>query len=103
MLAACTKKESGSVDTSSPEQVLIQKGKSVYQAVCIACHNMNPKLDGSLGPAVAGSSIQLLNERIVNGGYPAGYQPKRATKLMAPLPQYAQDIPAIHAYLNALP
>jgi mono/diheme cytochrome c family protein len=98
-------KSSSSDETEFPgktqEQiVLLKRGKAIYQSVCIACHNPNPKLDGSLGPAVFGSSLELLETRILRAEYPAGYKPKRRTKLMTALPQYKGEIPAIFEYLK---
>lgn len=80
----------------------VERGKSVYLSTCIACHNVNPKLDGALGPAVADASLQLLEAKIVRGEYPAGYQPKRATRLMVALPQHAQDVQSLYDYLSSV-
>ena len=78
---------------------LVTRGKRVYNVNCIACHRRDPNLDGGLGPAIAGSSIELLRARVLEGTYPPGYKPKRDTRLMIPLPHLAPDIPALAAYL----
>ena len=78
----------------------MEKGKGVYMANCIACHNADPKLDGTLGPAVAGSSKELLEARVLRGTYPEGYKPKKASMTMVALPHLANQIDALHAYLN---
>lgn len=96
-LGACTKKE---VKPLSPEQ-LVAQGKLIYNIQCIACHNPDPKKDGALGPAVFGSSLELIQHRVVKGDYPAGYTPKRNTRTMAPLPHLAGEIPALYKYLNS--
>lgn len=83
------------------QKALITRGRAVYQSVCIACHNSDPKKAGTLGPEVWGSSLELLQARVVDGTYPAGYTPKRTTHVMQPLPQVQKDLPAIHAYLNS--
>jgi mono/diheme cytochrome c family protein len=93
-------KKSGSEGPVISSQV--EKGKLVYQTVCIACHNQNPKLDGALGPSVADASLELLEARIVRGGYPAQYKPKRETKQMVPLPQLKNEVPAIYEYLQSV-
>ena len=79
-----------------------QRGKTVYMARCIACHNVNPREVGSLGSAVFGSSRELLEVRVLRGEYPPGYTPKKNSKLMPPMPELADDIAALHAYLNDL-
>ena len=82
-------------------QAGIQRGRTVYQANCTACHNSNPKAAGALGPDVWGSSRQLVETRVMMGGYPPGYKPKRATHVMKPLPQLGRDIESLTAYLNS--
>lgn len=76
-----------------------QRGKAVYLSVCIACHNVNPALDGSLGPANAGASHELLEARVLRAEYPPGYKPKRDSKAMPALPNLAPNIDALTAYL----
>jgi mono/diheme cytochrome c family protein len=80
----------------------ITKGKSVYVSNCTACHNMDPRMDGSLGPAVAGASLELLERRILHADYPPGYQPKRTSKAMAALPHLKNEIDALYKYLSSL-
>jgi mono/diheme cytochrome c family protein len=86
-------------DTNTDPKVLA--GRGVYLSNCIACHNMNPALDGSLGPAIKGSALDLLQARVLRGEYPPGYTPKRLTKIMVKLPLMEADVEAVHAYLNA--
>lgn len=92
-LQACTSKE-----TLSP---LAQKGKTVYLSSCIACHNVNPRVAGALGPDIAGSSLELIRSKVLENKYPAGYTPKRNTKQMVPMPQHQNDIDALFEYLNS--
>ncbi|MDB5037046.1 MAG: cytochrome [Bacteriovoracaceae bacterium] len=100
-LIGCKPTEDKEFAEKSTEQISsIKKGKAIYQSICIACHNSNPKLDGALGPAVAGSSQELLEARILSAKYPPGYKPKRPTALMVALPQYKDAIPAIYDYLE---
>jgi mono/diheme cytochrome c family protein len=82
-------------------QALSAQGKRVYLAHCTSCHNSDPGKDGVMGPAVAGSSLELVRTRVLEGGYPPGYKPKRDTKVMAALPHLKGDIEALTAYLNA--
>jgi len=94
-LPACTK--SG----APPETALVTKGRQVYVTHCTACHHpSDPFKDGSVGPAVGGSSTELLETRVLSLEYPPGYTPKRQTHLMPKLPQLRPDLPALHAFLN---
>jgi mono/diheme cytochrome c family protein len=93
-LGACTKK----ADKAPPTPA--ERGRSVFASHCTACHNMNPKAEGVLGPSVHGSSLELVEARVVRAAYPEGYTPKRNTKVMVPLPMLKDEIQALHAYLN---
>ena len=79
-----------------------QRGERVYKNVCIACHNANPNLDGSVGPANAGASRALLEAKIVHGTYPPGYEPKRDSAAMPKFAYLADQIDDLHAYLEAV-
>lgn len=81
---------------------LVAAGRSVYNANCIACHSMNPAQDGALGPAVAGSSLELLEARILRAEYPEGYEPKRGSRVMVALPHLEPKLPELAAYLESL-
>lgn len=94
------KSSSSSDSSASPEDKLISRGRIVYRSSCISCHNVNPKLPGSLGPDVHGSSKELLTARLLHAKYPDGYKPKRASNAMPAMPQLANDIDALTAYLN---
>lgn len=98
----CSNNETSSgAATVSPEAKLLSRGKAVYMSNCIACHNSNPKLNGSQGPDVYGSSKELLAARILHAKYPEGYKPKRESAIMPALPHLASDIDALTAFLNA--
>ena len=78
---------------------LVDRGRAVYNANCIACHNVEPGVDGALGPAVAGASFDLIEARVMRNEYPEGYTPKRDTKVMIALPYLEPDLAALAAYL----
>jgi mono/diheme cytochrome c family protein len=99
VLISCT--QSGQKAAPDPATALASRGKLVYQTTCIACHSPDPTKPGALGPEVWGSSLELLEARIVRTEYPKGYSPKRSTHVMQALPQVQKDIPALHAYLNS--
>ena len=84
-------------DTDDP----VERGRRVYRSNCLVCHAFDPTTDGTIGPAIAGASRQLLEARVLRGEYPAGYTPKRDTRLMPPLPQLADDIDALERYLGS--
>jgi mono/diheme cytochrome c family protein len=84
-------------DASLSPQAL--EGKRIYMNVCIACHNGNPNRDGSPGPAIAGSSRELLEAKVIRGEYPPGYTPKRPTATMPRFDYLADKIDPLAAYL----
>ncbi len=92
-LLACT-------TTPTPLSPLAEQGRTVYQANCTACHNSDPSKPGTVGPAVAGSSRELLEARILRAEYPPGYTPKRETHAMVALPHLAGDVDALAAWLG---
>lgn len=93
--------EENPIAALSPEE-LIEGGRSVYNANCIACHSLDPTQDGALGPAVAGSSLALLEARVLRSEYPEHYAPKRATRVMIALPHLEPRIIELTAYLESL-
>jgi mono/diheme cytochrome c family protein len=88
-------------DTRTSEE-LIAAGRSTFNANCIACHAINPRIDGALGPAVAGASLELLEARVILGEYPEGYAPRRDTRVMVPMPHLKAKLPELAAYLQSL-
>ena len=80
-----------------------QAGCRVYHASCVKCHNLDPRQDGMLGPPVAGSSLELLEHKIVKKTYPPGYVPKRPGSdqmRIEPLDHVVPQLPALAAYLQ---
>ena len=78
---------------------LAARGKHYYQNVCIACHSADPSQNGTLGPALTGSSQALLEDKVIHGKYPPGYTPKRDTQAMPTFAFLAPEIPGLAAYL----
>jgi mono/diheme cytochrome c family protein len=91
---------SGAATAAQPAD-LAARGRVIYQAHCTSCHNSDPHKAGSLGPELWGSSLELIQSRVMKAEYPTGYAPKRATHIMQPLPQLSAEIPALRAYLNS--
>ena len=79
----------------------IEKGRMVYFANCVSCHNNNPKKPGSIGPEVYGTSIDVLAQKIVFGKYPENYSPKRTSKIMPLMPHLKKEISNLHAFINS--
>jgi mono/diheme cytochrome c family protein len=76
------------------------RGRIVYLAQCTACHATDPAQPGPVGPPVRGASEPLLAARILHAGYPAGYLPKRTSRLMPAMPQLRSSIRDLAAYLS---
>ena len=79
---------------------LAERGRQTYLAHCVACHNTDPAQPGPVGPALKGSSRELLEAKVLHGSYPPGYTPKRPTKVMVPIPPVAPEIAALAEYLR---
>lgn len=78
-----------------------ERGRRVYLANCITCHNPNPTLAGAAGPPIAGASRALLEAKVLRGHYPPNYTPQRTTNAMVPLPFLASRIDDLAAFLSA--
>lgn len=77
-----------------------ERGKAIYVANCIACHNPDPSKDGSIGPALKGSPPELVESRVLRTEYPPNYKPKRTTKVMPTFPFLQAEVPYLAAYLR---
>src|ERR1041384_7837495 len=77
-----------------------RRGRAVYVANCVACHNNDPSKDGPIGPAIKGSSRELIETRVLSTSYPPNYKPKRPTKVMPQFPFLKDEIPYLAAYLK---
>lgn len=109
IFSGCTKKDAAPANTSAAapaaatgqaESELMARGQEIYKMNCIACHNPDPAVDGALGPAIRGSSLELIKLRVLKAQYPEGYKPKRDTKVMPPLPHLEKEIEALHAFVK---
>jgi mono/diheme cytochrome c family protein len=92
---ACSQAEPG-----DPQAALVKRGEQVYLTNCTACHARNPNDPGPVGPPIAGSSLELLQAKVLRNEYPPGYTPKRDSKAMIPLPHLEPELPAIAAFLQ---
>jgi len=79
------------------------RGKTVYENVCTACHNRDPRLSGALGPGVAGSSRELVEAKVLRAEYPPGYAPKQPSASMPKYEYLADSVGDIAAYLATIP
>lgn len=100
LLFSCTKKQEVPAGSELTPAQSIERGKSVYNLNCTACHNADPAKDGSTGPAIANSTKELLETRVLKATYPPDYKPKRDTKQMPALPHLEKEIPALTSFLN---
>ena len=100
------KQEEAEVDKNNQKNSValtndIEKGRMVYFANCVSCHNNNPKKPGSIGPVVYGVPIDVLTEKIVSGKYPENYRPKRTSKIMPLMPHLNSEISNLYAFINS--
>jgi len=93
----------GCGESNQAESPAVERGRRVYVANCTVCHNTDPALPGSIGPAIAGSQRALIEARVLRAEYPPGYTPKRSTHAMVALPQLAGSIDDLAAYLTPNP
>ena len=77
-----------------------QRGRKLYENVCIACHSADPKQDGSLGPALAGAPLELIEAKVLRGEYPQGYTPARPSHAMPRFDYLKDHLGDIAAYLQ---
>ena len=91
LVAACSE--------TAPDDA-VSRGRNTYVALCTSCHGPDPAQPGPVGPPVKGASRELLEAKLLRGAYPPGYTPKRPTALMPPMPQLANSIDDLAAYLK---
>lgn len=84
------------------DRTAAERGRQAYTSNCIACHNPDPAQAGGVGPAIAGSSRELLEARILRAEYPSGYSPKHDTQLMPAQPYLAPQLDDLVAYLASI-
>ena len=94
VLAGC-----GGTQSDSDLSEAAKRGRTVYMSVCIACHNGDPNEDGTIGPAIAGSSLELLEAKVLRAEYPEGYEPKRVGIVMPRFEYLEEKIPDLAAFL----
>jgi mono/diheme cytochrome c family protein len=78
----------------------VVRGRQLYMAQCVACHNNDPAKPGPVGPPIRGASSELLTAKVVHGTYPEGYKPQRDSRVMPPRPDLAPNIPDLAVYLR---
>jgi mono/diheme cytochrome c family protein len=88
------------------DQALLDKGRRLYISNCISCHNKDPNLKGPIGPEMVDAPLEIMTAKVMTGAYPAtlpaGFVPKRTTKLMRKIPKLQKDIPAIYAWVQSM-
>jgi len=97
-LTACGKKSDAPAKTAGNGDP--NRGRAIYLSNCAACHNNDPSKDGPIGPAIKGSSRELIEARVLRASYPPGYTPKRKTTMMPAQPDLKPTIPDLAAFLR---
>ena len=98
--SACSKESEQS--GQSPDW---KRGRAVYVANCVACHNNDPSKDGPIGPAIKGSPPELIESRVLRTQYPRiQTQTKYSGYAHFPVPQnrdsLSRRLPALTGYLK---
>ncbi|MBI4527970.1 MAG: cytochrome c [Deltaproteobacteria bacterium] len=101
LVIGCEKDSSEATKTAGPGDA--KRGRRIYISNCAACHNIDPSREGSVGPAIKGSSRELVEARIMSSGYPPGYKPKRKSATMPAYPYLKSAVPDIAAFLVTNP
>ena len=100
LLAVCACSKDSDQSAEAAKDPDWQRGRAVFVANCVACHNNDPSKDGPIGPAIKGSSKELVESRVLSTSYPPGYKPKRPTHVMPQFPFLKDEIPYLAAYLR---
>ena len=90
---ACSGESGESVDPA------VARGEKIYRNICVVCHNADPTQPGSVGPANAGASRELLEAKLLRGEYPTGYTPQRNTQQMPRFEFLEPNLDDIEAFL----
>ena len=98
VLTGCGKKSDAPAKTAGDGNP--SRGRAIYLSNCAACHNNDPSKDGPIGPAIKGSTRELVEARVLRTSYPPGYTPKRKTTLMPAQPYLESSLPDLVAFLN---
>ncbi len=98
LLAGCDKRSDAPVAKTGAGDP--KRGRAIYLSNCAACHNLDPSKDGPIGPAIKGSTKDLVEARVLHAAYPPGYTPKRRTTMMPAQPDLQPAIPDIVAFLR---
>jgi mono/diheme cytochrome c family protein len=88
------------------DQATLEKGKRLYIANCLRCHNKDPNVKGSIGPEIVDAPYAVMYSKVMTGKYPdplpPGFVPKRKSRAMAAIPKLKADIPAIWHYVQSI-
>jgi mono/diheme cytochrome c family protein len=76
------------------------EGKRIYTTTCVKCHNANPTKAGSIGPELFTTPKAVFSTKVPTGVYPAGYKPKRKTKIMPKFPLLDKKIDLLYKYIQ---
>jgi len=77
------------------------RGKRIYKANCVKCHNYNPSKIGVLAPNIEGSSLETIQSMLLYGKPPEEQIPRWSHVAMDPLPHLIKEAPFLFDYIDS--
>ncbi len=86
-------------DSDSSADPAVARGETIYRNICVVCHNADPNEQGTMGPAIARATRDVLEAKVLRGEYPAGYTPARETHQMPQFEYLEPNLDDIEAFI----
>lgn len=79
----------------------VTNGRLIYENRCIKCHSVNPTRNGSIGPELFTTPLEVFKTKLKTGTYPKDYVPKRKTKIMPKFPDLTGKEELLYNYVRS--